>query len=163
MKPELLSHDSVTDRDLYFLSLPDLKKFPESISLGSEHFAVFIAAYATHLDVDSISTMAQRLIRSGAAYVCCYGPGCERVHDIFDEIQISEKTTDDDSVIMTTWHDNDTLLDALWFFAANSLPDEKYFDTCKAGLAISIGNPEWDAQIIDGLKEPEDLFRKTDV
>jgi hypothetical protein len=60
---------------------------------------------------------------------------------------------DDGSVIMTTWHSDDTLLDALWFFVFNSFPDDKYFHACKAGVAISFGNPSWDDQIIRGLKD----------
>jgi hypothetical protein len=60
---------------------------------------------------------------------------------------------DDGSVIMTTWHDDATLADALWFFVFNSYPDDRYFAACRAGIAISVGNLDWDNQIIQALTD----------
>ena len=153
MLSELITHCSVSDRDLYFLPIRASNSFPESISIPSQNFAVFLALDATGLDHTLISSIALPLLRAGAVYFCCYGPDCERVHDIIDEEIFNLELEKDSSVIMTSWHDDETLLDALWFFVFNSFPDNKYFDTCKAGVAISCGNSAWDDQIIDGLKD----------
>lgn len=51
------------------------------------------------------------------------------------------------SVIMTTWHDKETLEEALWFFVNCSSPDAAYADSCHAGIAITIGNSHWAKQV----------------
>jgi len=155
MHPEFITHCSVQERDLYFLSVGEPRSFPDSISIPSQKFAVFLALNAAELDHTIISGIILPLLRAGAVYFCCYGPDCGRVHDIIDEeiVMSTLDQEDDGSVIMTTWHDDETLEDALWFFVMNSYPDDKYFDACRAGVAISIGNPSWDDQIIRGLKD----------
>jgi hypothetical protein len=153
MRPELITHSSVPDRDLYFLSVGRSDLFPESISISSQNFAVFLALDATDLDTDDISNMARKLLHAGAAYFCCYGHDCERVHDVIDEEILHLDLEKDGSVIMTSWHNHETLLEALWFFVFNSFPDDKYLNSCKAGIAISCGSSNWDNQIIGGLKD----------
>jgi hypothetical protein len=75
----------------------------------------------------------------------CWGPDCQRVHDIIDEM--SEPGNDvgvpEDSCIMTTWHDSEPLREALWFFLVNSWPDEHYENSTRVALAISVGSSEW--------------------
>jgi hypothetical protein len=156
MRPEYITHSSVCERDLYFLPLDRLSQFPECIDIHSKCFSVFLALDAAGLDCTVISGMARTLLQAGAVYFCCYGPDCERVHDIIDEEEIAQLTPgreNDGSVIMTTWHANESLLDALWFFVSNSFPDDKYFDNCRAGVAISCGNPTWEKQIVEGMKD----------
>jgi hypothetical protein len=155
MQPELISHCSVSDRDLYFLSVSSPSQLPENISVPSPHYSVFLALDATKLNVEIISSIVRPLLHAGAVYFCCFGPDCERVHDIVDEEELLGLSlkSEDGSVIMTTWHDDETLFDALWFFVFNSWPDNKYFESCRAGIALSFGNPEWDAQIVAGLRD----------
>jgi len=50
-------------------------------------------------------------------------------------------------IIMTTWHDKDSLDEALWFFVYSAYPEDGYWDTTRAGLAISIGRTDWSEQI----------------
>jgi len=154
MHPALVTHDTVKDRDLYFLSVGEARSLPDSISLPCEKFAVFLAFDATGLNHAEIAPIAQALLRAGAVYLCCYGPDCERVHDIIDEelLQSTLDQRDASSVVMTTWHSDDPLEDALLFFVFNSYPDDEYFDACKAGLAISI-HPSWGDRIIRGLRD----------
>ncbi len=156
MRPEYVTHSSVCERDLYFLPLDRLSQFPERIEIPDQCFSVFLALDAVGLDQAVISNIARTLLRAGAVYFCCYGPDCGRVHDIIDEeelAQIIDGKKDNGSVIMTTWHDDETLMDALWFFVCNSFPDDKHFDTCKAGVAISFDNHAWEKQIVDGMKD----------
>lgn len=45
-----------------------------------------------------------------ANVLCCWGPGCERLHDCFDEADVCHKLDDADApVVMTTWHDRESL------------------------------------------------------
>jgi hypothetical protein len=168
MNSQFISRCSVSDRDLYFLSVPQADLFPKVISVPSKHFAVFLALDATGLDHIVISNIVRPLLRAGAVYFCCYGPDCDRVHDAIDwEVVDSNIAKEDDgSVIMTTGHERDSLIEALWFFVFNAFPADKYLDECKAGLAISCGNPAWDQQITADLKnlaEKEITFDESGV
>ncbi len=64
--------------------------------------------------VGEISRVAEVLLGSGGVYFCTWGNGCERVHDIIEV----DPDPADDSVVMTTWHDDETLDEALWFFSS---------------------------------------------
>jgi hypothetical protein len=77
------------------------------------------------------------------------GPDCERVHDLIDEVEeVREQANpDDESVIMTTWHNEETLSKAIWYVLYSSLPDDPYISDCKSTLAISIGSLEWASEI----------------
>ena|ERR1700734_2441365 len=153
MQPRLITHYSALERDIYFLSVSSPDLFSESILIPSQAFSVFLAIDATGLDHTIISSIVLPLLRAGAVYFCCYGPDSERVHDIIDEEIGQSALEEEGSVIMTSYHSDETLHDALWFFVTNSFPDDKYLNTCRAGVAISCGNPSWDSQIIRGLKD----------
>src|SRR6185503_1791190 len=102
------------------------------------HFACFVACDATGVDASVLKKFAESLLDAGCVYFSVWGPDCERVHDIFDSACIQ-----DSHVIMTTWHDDESLDDAQWFFVVNTIPDERYDSTAGSGLCISIGNPAW--------------------
>jgi hypothetical protein len=148
-----VGRSELCEREFYFLSLPDFSSLPDSISLPGSHLVVFVAANASDIDVSALSYFSRKLLQAGCVYFCAWGPDCGRVHDVFDEncFQI-------EPVIMTTWHAEDSLDEVLWFFVTNAHPDFEYGGV-KSGLAISIGNSEWDEQIrrrladIDSLKK----------
>jgi hypothetical protein len=48
---------------------------------------------------------------------------------------------------MTTWHSNETLEEALWFFINSAFPDQVYERACNDWIVAPAGNREWE-QII---------------
>ena len=55
-------------------------------------------------------------LRSGMVYFCAWGPGCERFHDIVDEVVVEDQMgerifvgNNESDTIMTTWHDDEPL------------------------------------------------------
>jgi hypothetical protein len=60
---------------------------------------------------------------------------------------------------MTTWHSDETLDQALWFFAFNATPDETYVNAGTGKVAICIGNNVWHMSIQDRLLNLEELDR----
>ncbi len=141
------------ERGIYFISLPDFSSLPDSISLPHRHFVAFVAADARGVDAADLRKFSKKLFHAGSVFFCAWGPNCERVHDTFDE-----ECYEVEPVIMTTWHSNNSLDEALWFLVNDARPDDGYADTTGSVLAISIGSPAWDEQIcrrltdIDGLK-----------
>jgi hypothetical protein len=66
-----------------------------------------------------MARFSESLLSQGAVYLLCWGPDCERVHDIIDDTLIGEAEPIPrfDTSIMTTWHDREPLDDALNMFA----------------------------------------------
>ena len=60
---------------------------------------------------------------------------------------------------MTTWHDDETLDDVLWFFLNCVIAAGKYESSCQSFLAMSVDNDEWTRIIRTRLGDPEALNR----
>ena len=149
---ELRAADGPLGRQLFSLQVSASDEILAATQAVAPHFAVFLAWDATTVATEEISRLATLLHNRGLAYLCTFGPDCERVHDIFDEVELElEGARPSESVIMTTWHDDESLEDALWFFVNNSFPDAAYEDTCHTGIAVTIGNRQWAIQVADYL------------
>ena len=111
----------------------------------SRHFALFLALDGTALPDALIGATAKALLERGAAYVCVWGPDCERVHDLFDHQRSADETNE--SCVMTTWHAKDSLREALWFFAHCAEPCEGFRPACRDWVAVAVAHPEWKADI----------------
>jgi hypothetical protein len=154
--------DSVMERRMFSLEIPSASALPR-LTLPTGNFACLLAWDARGASADVVSAVVEPLLRAGASYFVCWGPDCERVHDIIDEI-VSSPDNDfgvpQDSCIMTTWHTSEPLSDALWFFLVNSWPDEHYQDSTHAALAISIGSSAWAAEIAEALEDAREFVRR---
>ena len=137
-------------RHLFTLELAESVDLPTALDLPSPHFGCMIAWDARGASVDQVSALVDPLIKLGAVYFCVWGPDCERVHDIVDE---SDPYAD--TVIMTTWHDKESLEEALWFFLNSTWPDDHFEQTFRAGLAISVGSSSWADAMRVALRDPK--------
>ena len=63
------------------------------------------------------------------------------------------------SVIMTTWHDQESLDEALWFFLNCAFPATDYEDSCRAELVVVIDNENWATQLKARLADQDALNR----
>ena len=83
-----------------------------------------------------------------------WGPDCERVHDIIDEAVVSRNPGEtDEDVIMTTWHEDETIEEALWFAVNSAFPAGAYEQTCKTFVTIAVGSQDWGSQIAKKLSK----------
>ena len=150
----------MTGRDL--LELADLDSLSPTLALSSPHFACLVLIDAQGIEAGLISRFAESLLSQGAVYVCTWGPDCERVHDIFDEEIIGRgpEVPRFDTGVMTTWHADEDLDDALWFLLAVSYPDDSFFETCGSALVITVGSSTWAAHVREALSDSEAFCRK---
>jgi hypothetical protein len=135
--PTHIGWDDVMERELYIIAAPDFADLPRSFSFPTPHFAALLAADTTVTPESTLTAFADTLLQSGCAYFCSWGPGCERVHDLFDAQCLFAP-----SLIMTTWHADEPLDEALWFLLRSTFPDEAYFDTCRSALAITVADSD---------------------
>lgn len=144
-------------------SLDDLRLDPWS--LPSPHFACLLACDARRWSDQIVLAAARYLLDRGLAYFCAWGPDCERVHDLVDDAILRRELDgpnylqgdDDKYPVMTTWHSEETLDDALSYLLVVAQPHEVYEATCKSRLAISIGNDEWGSEIEVRFRSTIDL------
>jgi hypothetical protein len=114
----------------------------------SKHFVLFVAADTQSLSGPQVYAAAEAAVRAGASYVCCWGPDCSRFHDAFDEADLYlNGESSDAKIIVTTWHDDEPLEEALWFAVHSTLPSPFYEPSTRAVLAVAIDNRAWATQI----------------
>lgn len=142
------------ERNLFHLALPTLAAFPGHLPLHSPNFMLFLACDSRDISVEVLAEFTEKALAQGAVYICTWGPDCERVHDIFDETIVEQQLRLNpkeyvSSDVMTTWHNDESLEDALEFFLTAAVPDD---DTTrrKAALVVSIDNPGW-ADVVDKM------------
>lgn len=159
---EKCAFDDVHERQLFMVNVAAPQSIPRNLDLGSPNFGCFIAWDASHSTTAEVVSLIEPLIEAGCVYFCCWGPSCERVHDIIDE---SDPYTD--GVIMTTWHDSEPLEEALWFFLNVTWPDAKFENSFHASIAVTIGSEEWASLVRSALGDPRrfssDVLAKEEV
>jgi hypothetical protein len=85
-------------------------------------------------------------------YLCTWGPGCERVHDIADGICIELcPNPTADNVVITTWHDKDSIAQALWYFQECVLPAERYLSGGFDRFVVCVKNKLWLNELVSLL------------
>ena len=104
-------------------------------------FALFVAMDASSLSVDEIVAFADYLIEQGVFWVSTWGPDCERVHDIFDEVDVGDGAEERKPVVMTQWHAEEPLDEATLLFWTAFADEGK--PSGPARIALSIGSAEW--------------------
>lgn len=109
----------------------------------SRPFVLLLAIDATKLKDSQITMAAREAISCGLAYLCVWGPDCERIHDLFDQEIVQQQIEHgQDDVIMTTWHNKESLNDALWYFRNVAWPADR-FSHCKDWIAVAVNNQAW--------------------
>ncbi len=107
--------------------------WPASLQLPSRRFRLFIAADSRDTSVGAVSEFVKAALKQGAVYCCVWGPGCERFHDIIDEVVVEDGLHErmfvgptPSDVIMTTWHSEESLEEALDFFTTSAQPTKGF-------------------------------------
>ena len=131
---------------LDFAALADLR-------LPSAHTVLLIAADSRAVDTQIVSAAAEHLFAAGLTYVCVWGPDCERVHDIFDEVYVGDGTSEPEHSFMSTWHDHEPLDEALWDLLYCAIPDDADRPSTSF-VAVTIGSADWSASVERALADP---------
>ncbi len=156
-KVELCSYDWSMRRGLFMLELRIPENLPQNIDLHSPNFGCFLAWDARNLTAKQIAPLVEPLLQIGGVYFSCWGPDCERVHDVVDECE--SHFPDTDSVVITSWHAHESLKKALWFFLNCTWPDAAFEKSFRASIAISIGSESWASVIRSALRDPRKFSR----
>ena len=143
------------------IQLPDLN-WPPAFEISSKRFRLFVAANITEVSTQAVSDFALATLNRGMVYFCSWGHDCERFHDIVDEVIVGDDLTEQkfsgpktSDVVMTTWHADETLEEALDFFAICAVPTDGFALDSDYRLVICVGNSDWAAQATKFLQSAE--------
>jgi hypothetical protein len=153
---ELVGVEPTNERAMFVLEVPRIEDYPATIENPGPHFVAFVAADSTGTADEALDAFARSLLRQGASYVCAWGPGCDRLHDVVDVVQ-DEVADDPDAVVMTSWHEDESLDEALWFALFATVPDQRYIETTDSVLVVVVAEAKWAAQIRGRLGNPKAL------
>lgn len=162
--PRFLGRERYHDREVFLLPLESPSEFPDEPGL-SVPYACAVLWDVAALDAAPITDLASRLLRTGAGYVCTWGAGCERTHDFVDwekvarEIDGIPPPEGAPDLVMTTWHDKDSLDEALDFVFEGAIPinvrDDSRVGAARESpvLIVVIGRPAGADGLSDLLRE----------
>jgi hypothetical protein len=155
----------LTEAEVFAVHAASLSQASAEISLTTKYLTVLIVCDSDQISVDEISNFAEVLLDEGAVYVCVWGKGCERFHDIIDEIEVEREVfgkscwNRNKGQLMTTWHDDDSLDEALWFLLSCAWPLDDELESCST-IVITIGNASWEKDIANRLEHMEKFCKE---
>jgi hypothetical protein len=136
-------------------TVPTLEDIPASLESCSTHFILLLALDASSIEDDRISAIAKTLMLRGLAGLSAWGPHCSRVHDLFDLERDPNET--DERVVVTTWHDDEPLSEAVCYFDLCACPSSDFERDCNDWVAIAVGDKRWEEEmrtaLINGFDE----------
>jgi hypothetical protein len=116
-------------------------------------FTLFVAASTnSDRDVAAIGRFAAEAVASGCGFVCTWGEGCQRVHDLFDEAAISAGR-----FVMSSWHAEESLAEALYVTLVNSIP-EQVTNAADSAAILAVEAP-WIADVRRLVANQDELAR----
>jgi hypothetical protein len=165
------------DRDIFAWDGPLTEA--AAIAFPKPHFVCAFILGDTEWSSHELSEALRAVIGSGGVYLLFHGRRCEDAHDLADRI-ILEMNRDDspDTVIMTTWHAREPVVEIVGFALLAAVPASKYVDGCTSTVFISLADPkandvlrqllahpvrtvrEWSARQPDEDSRRDDLKRK---
>jgi hypothetical protein len=131
-------------------------------ALQSRRFVLFLVWDARGASDETVLQFARALVAKGLVYLVAWGPDCERVHNLFDTID-AEENPETDTVIMTTWHSEESLEEALWFALFSAWPAPPYDQDCSSTVAVTIANTSWGDAVESYLGDVNSLRRAVGV
>jgi len=140
--------DLLPEKALYLCPANSIGRLADEITHNAANFGLLVAMNAKGVPDDSILEGAKKLVSGGLACLCAWGPDCERVHDLFDDaaLEVGAALSGDDT-IMTTWHSDESLEEALRFFVEDAFVTSGFEGTCKDWIIAPISNPVWERLI----------------
>jgi hypothetical protein len=149
---EAIGRSYAWDRELFVIAIDGLADWPQSLTLPSKNFVLFVAADKPSTD-GMLTDFAATTLAQGACYVTTWGTDAARVETFFDLAAVARGTVNDNDLVMTTSHANETLEEALFFAVTLAMPAAAYEETCNALVAAAVGSNELAVRVRAVLQE----------
>jgi hypothetical protein len=111
---------------------------------AGEDYALLLYVAATDVTAEEQTQISEEIVASGCRYVVCYGHRCSSWDDSIDLASI-DAGKEEESFVMTSWHEEDTPDDVAFFFQHNTAFDD--FTAERKGLFILGSNSKIEAAL----------------
>ena len=137
-----------------FVASPErLEDLPSLVSPPCARF-VLLLAHDNERTPARLEEVLGELLDRGCVYLCAWGPGCEHVHDTMDDVVLErELKGGPKQTIMTTWHSDEALSEAVDFALRHARPVDALAHDSAAIVLAAVGNPAW-AKALRNAAEP---------
>ncbi len=135
------------DRPIFLVGLDDWSTFPARLELPSKLFGMLTAGDSSSAAAEVLTEFARSALTLGCVYLSAWGRGCERLHDVFDEV-LTTSADGHRPGVLTTWHQGDSLAQAVEFATIYAAPDNAYLTDARSVLVVAVG----DARLCDDVK-----------
>ena len=125
------------------LKLEKLEQFQSSPFPVKSPFVLLLVCDVTAISAEVLGEFAETALKRGMVYFCAWGPDCERVHDVVDEVVVTGEYEPDDKCIMTTWHAKETLEEVV-NYATGETTDSK---DERGLIVVTVANQDWAATV----------------
>lgn len=153
--------DSLQLPKIEIFIIDSIEQLSDCLPRRSKYFTLLLAWDAPEIKQDKLIKMFQPLVGRGLTYFCAWGSRCSEVHDAVDLCAVNQEqaTGPANYQLMTTWHGDEPLEEALWFFKMCAIPSEDHVFAGFDRFVVSVGNPEWADEmkrtIISSVASPE--------
>jgi hypothetical protein len=104
---------------------------------------------------------AHVLLQKGLRHFGAWADGnAEGLHDLFDEAIFDGKFEGDGSLIMTTWHDKESLSDAVWYMNNCAILEPPFDVTCRNWIVAVVAEEAFARTAVEAVQENLGLFPK---
>ena len=142
-----------TGRVVFIAETDRIDGLPERISIPSSRF-VLLLSYGRRDTPAHLAKTLGKLLDAGCVYLCAWGACCEYVHDIMDDVVLErELKGGPEQTIMTSWHADVPMEEAVDFALRHAQPAGALAQGCDAIVLAAVGNSEW-AQELRELTPP---------
>ena len=148
------------NRPIHFGTLPSLADWPRHRPPPLQDFALLLLVDSMGIPDAELEAFARLTVSQGMTYLCVWGPDCERFHDLVDqvviqrEILLGRQGTPDERFVLTTWHDKDTLDQAIFYFLNCADPLGQPLDSSDCWAAVVVGRGDWAEHVRSRLADP---------
>jgi hypothetical protein len=122
MDVEQLPADQGGERQVVLIDLDQGWEWPNDADI--DWFTAFLAVDAEGVASERIALLAEAMLGRRCASVSVWGADCRRVHDVFDDVYVSDPShpsagagdwSQDLPFLMSSWHERESLASSLWF------------------------------------------------
>jgi hypothetical protein len=137
--------------------IPSLDRLAELIPRSHPHLILLLACDGATVHDSFIQSALKPLFDQGLVYLSTWGPDCERIHDLADQLTLHQLG---DDLVMTTWHDKESLKETVWYLVHCAEPaNDQFSDKCDQ-VAVVVGDDSWYEQVEDALQELQCKFSR---
>lgn len=134
----------MTDTPTRKISVLKMNNYEISSDFSSEgYFILFLADSSENLNIEKVSGFMDIMLKRGMVYLCSWGRNCELIHDIADRVICSlNLSKGDNSTVLTTWHKNEEISEALWYALNTAVPAERYCSDAVSVICAAMNEEE---------------------